>query len=142
MLNLLYYLPMQVVGFILWKNNFNKDSLEVIKRKLNKNKFLILALTSIISIFLYGLFLKSLGGELPFVDSTTTCLSIIAMYLSVKRYAEQWIMWIVINTFSIYMWFVNFISEGNDIATLLMWSVYFLNSIFMFIKWFKEAKNV
>ena len=79
---------------------------------------------------------------MPFVDSFTTVSSVVAMIVSVKMYSEQWWIWILVDIFSVYMWWTNF-SVGNDnMATLLMWIVYLGNAIIMCVKWEKEvAKN-
>ena len=62
------------------------------------------------------------------------------MYLSVKRYMEQWIMWIIIDVVTIFMWVVAVTNGSGDIATLLMWMVYLINAIYGFIKWNKNSK--
>ena len=85
------------------------------------------------------LILKKLGGSLPFVDSASTVFAVTAQILCVKRCTEQWIMWILVNILNISIWYINFSSGGDNIATLLMWSVYLINAIFMFIKWYREA---
>ena len=64
-----------------------------------------------------------------------------AQILCVKRYMEQWVLWIIVNIVTVYMWIMAFFNGGESIATLIMWSVYLLNAIFMFIKWNKESKN-
>ena len=88
---------------------------------------------------LYGLILKYLNDAMPFVDSFTTISSVIAMIISVGMYSEQWWIWILVDIFSVYMWWTNF-SVGNDnIATLLMWIVYLTNAMIMCIKWEKEV---
>ena len=99
-------------------------------------------LISIISIYVYGLFLKELGGNLPFIDSMSTCLSVLAMFLSIKRLMEQWVIWIVVNIVTIYMWFVDYLNGGTEIAVLLMWCIFLINAILMLVKWYKESKRV
>ena len=89
----------------------------------------------------YGLLLKALGGSLPFTDSLSTCLSVLAMLFSVKRLMEQWILWIVVDVVTVYMWAVDYANGGTDIATLLMWSVYLLNAVIMLHKWYVESRR-
>ena len=141
MLNVFYYIPMNIAGFILWSRNLNKENSEVIKTKLNNKYKIIIFALSFASIFVYGLVLKKLGGSLPFVDSASTVFAITAQILCVKRCTEQWIMWILVNILNISIWYINFSSGGDNIATLLMWSVYLVNAVFMLIKWYKEANN-
>ena len=60
------------------------------------------------------------------------------MIVSIKMYAEQWILWIIVNVVSVIMWAIAF-AQGNDsIATLLMWVVYLVNAVVMYRKWLKE----
>ncbi|GKX28845.1 nicotinamide mononucleotide transporter [Vallitalea longa] len=140
MLNGLYYAPMQFVGWLMWKKHMNNETKEVEKTKLNINQEIMLLIISIICIYGYGTILRNLGGNLPFFDSISTCLSIVAMILSVRRLMEQWIIWIVVDLVTVNMWLIDYFNGGTDIATLLMWIVYLLNAIFMFIKWFKESR--
>lgn len=139
MLNLLYYFPMNFVGWFLWKRHMNDESGEVIKSSLSIKKSLVLYGCTAAAIFLYGLVLKAINGTLPFIDSMSTVVSVIAQILSVKRLTEQWVLWIVVDVVTVIMWAVNFANGGESIATLLMWSIYLLNAIFMYVKWKREV---
>lgn len=142
MLNALYYVPMQFVGFYIWSKNMNKETHEVKKLHMT-NKSRILALLAMIALtIVYGLILKVMRDAMPFVDSFTTVSSVVAMIVSVKMYSEQWWIWIAVNVFSVYMWFCNFMAGSDNMATLLMWIIYLGNSIIMCIKWEKEARKV
>lgn len=141
MLNLLYYVPMNIVGWVLWKKNMDADNNEVIKERLNNKWRIVLTVLSVVGIFLYGLLLKVLGGSLPFVDSMSTVLSVVAQILCVKRLMEQWAVWIIVDVVTVFMWAVEFAKGGESVATLIMWSVYLINAIIMFVKWNKESKK-
>ena len=141
MLNLLYYFPMNFVGWFAWKKYMNQETGEVRKKKLPAKKGVILYTLTVIAIVLYGLVLKALGGKLPYIDSMSTVVSVVAQILSVKRLAEQWILWIVVDVVTVIMWAVNFAQGGETIATLAMWSIYLLNAVFMYIRWNREAKT-
>lgn len=141
MLNAIYYIPMQFIGFYIWSRNMNSETHEVKKMHM-KNKFRILFLIlMIIATIGYGIILKQLGDAMPFVDSFTTVSSIIAMILSVKMFSEQWWVWIIVDVFSVYMWWCNFQTGSDNMATLLMWVVYLGNAIIMCTKWEKEIKR-
>lgn len=139
MLNLLYFLPMQFIGFYLWKNNkVQRTAAEKVKIEMMSNNARILwTVVSCAGIFGYGLILKRMGGNLPFVDATSTVLSIIAMVLMAKRYVEQWILWIIVDVVSVIMWFVVLAKGGNDISILIMWTAYLVNAIYGQINWMK-----
>lgn len=139
MLNLIYYVPMQFVGFYVWSRHMNQESHEVEKRHMENAGRLILLLCMLAGTVLYGYLLKFLGDAMPFVDAFTTVSSVIAMIISVRMFAEQWWVWVAIDVFSVYMWYVDFAKGSDNIATLLMWVVYLGNAVIMLIKWEKEA---
>lgn len=143
MLNWGYYLPLQFIGYYIWSRNKNEDSIDEVKvARLSNRRRLLWVCLSISGIFTYGLFLKYLNGQLPFFDSASTTLSVIAQYLMIRRVKEQWIVWIVINVVSIYMWTDIYLSTGNSIAILIMWIAYLVNSFYGLYNWTKlESKQ-
>ena len=141
MLNVIYYIPMQFIGFYLWNKNMNTKTGEVKKLHMTNKARIGYLLLMIFGTYIYGLILKHLGDAMPFVDSFTTVSSVIAMILSVKRYAEQWWVWIAVDIFSVYMWWCTFQAGNDTMATLLMWTVYLANAVIMCIKWEKEVRK-
>ncbi len=143
MLNLFYFFPIQFVGIYFWIRNKNKKKgKDNVKVKILTNKEKILwALLSIVGVFLYGLVLKLLGGNLPFIDSTSTVLSVIAMVLMIRRATVQWILWIIVDVVSVYMWFQVLFQGGNDISMLVMWSAYLVNAVYGYFNWKKMEKE-
>ena len=140
MLNLLYYLPCSVIGLFVWGKHVDRESGEVTKDSLGIRGAMVVYPLTAAGVIAYGFVLKAMGGTLPFVDSISTVLSVVAQILCLRRLAEQWIMWIVIDAVTVVMWAYNYAMGGDDIATLLMWIVYLLNAIFMYIKWRKDVK--
>lgn len=141
-LNGFYYIPMMFVGFFAWRRNMDAETCEVKKRHMTvKGRLLLLVIIASATV-IFGLVLRMLGDVMPFVDSFTTVSSVVAMVVSVKRYSEQWWIWLAVNIFSVYMWWCNFASGNDNIATLVMWLVYLLNGIFIMIKWEKELRTV
>ena len=133
MLNLGYFLPMQLIGLVMWsKNQVNVDEKNEVKTERMKAKEIIFWSTvSIVGILIYGMILKKIGNALPYADAFTNVLSIIAMILMLKRYIEQWAVWILIDIVSIYMWF--FIKSNYNIT--IMWIAYLINAIYGLVNW-------
>ena len=86
MLNALYYLPMQFIGLYMWKKAKEENDGEIESKSLSTEGRIRLVGISVSLVIFYGFFLKSLGNYLPFLDSTSTILSIIAMILMVKQF--------------------------------------------------------
>ncbi len=141
MLNMIYYFPMNFVGWYMWKKHINEETGEVKKTRLPLKKGIAVYALTGVGIIIYGFVLKLLGGNLPFIDSMSTVVSVIAQILSVRRLTEQWVLWIVVDVVTVVMWGINFAQGGENIATLAMWSVYLINAIIMFVKWNKEARS-
>lgn len=140
MLNALYYVPMQFIGFYIWNKNMNTETHEVTKKHMKNSGRIILLLSILVATYFYGLILRYLGDAMPFIDSFTTVSSVVAMIVSVKMFAEQWWIWVAVDIFSVYMWWCDFKSGSDNVATLLMWIVYLGNAIIMLVKWEREAK--
>lgn len=142
MLNLIYYVPMNFVGMYMWSKNMNKDTEEVVKKRLSlKNSIIAYGLVAVGTIG-YGFALKLLHGTLPFVDSMSTVFSVFAQILCVKRCMEQWVLWIIVDVVTVIMWVYAFANGTGDMATVLMWSIYLINAVIMLIKWIKDTKKV
>jgi len=139
MLNLLYYLPTNIIGWVLWAKNVNSETNEVYKKRMTWKQDIVVVIISIIGILGYSFILKLLGGNLPLIDSMSTVLSVIAQILMIKRFAEQWVIWILVDVVSVIMWVVALFGEEQSIAVLLMWSVYLANAIIMYVKWRKDT---
>ena len=139
MLNLIYFLPMQFVGLWIWlKNKTTIDEVSEVKaEKMTLKDIVIWSSLSIIGILTYGYWLNSLGNTLPYADSFTTVLSVLAMILMVKRYIEQWVVWILIDIVSIYMWL--FIKSDYNIT--IMWIAYLINAFYGLYNWIMLYKK-
>lgn len=140
MLNALYYVPMQFVGFYVWSKNMNSESHEVMKRRMKPVGIIVLVIGIAVATYGYGLLLRYLGDAMPFVDAFTTVTSVFAMIVSVWMFAEQWWIWVAVDVFSVYMWWCDFNSGSDNMATLLMWIVYLGNAIIMLLRWEKEVR--
>jgi nicotinamide mononucleotide transporter len=141
-LNALYYFPMQFVGWFSWKKNSQESDKSIVAGKLMTNKErLFWSIVSVVSVIIGGIILKYLSDPQPYKDSATTLLSIIATYLMVKAYAEQWVLWIIINIISIIMWTILAI-DGDEHSGLMviMWIFYLANSINGLRVWMKISK--
>ncbi|PLX14228.1 MAG: nicotinamide riboside transporter PnuC [Marinilabiliales bacterium] len=142
MLNMIYFFPMQFVGLYLWRKKRTspqKDEIKVVYMT-NKQRIIWFFIT-ILATVLYGFVLRKLGGNLPFIDSSSTVMSVIAMVLMVFVFVEQWILWIVVDIVSIIMWITVMLNGGNDIAVLIMWTAFLVNAMYGLYNWIKLERQ-
>lgn len=141
MLNLIYYLPMQFWGFYVWSKNMNPETNEVSKRQMSLKQTTILLISVFALTMVYGLFLQFLNGNLPFIDALSTVISVVALYISIKMYTEQWVLWIIVDVVTVIMWLIALINGTGSIAVLLMWCIYLINAVIMYVKWRNETNG-
>lgn len=141
MLNILYYLPLQLIGFILWSRHLSQTSGEVIPGALGWKKRLTGLAALAGCVFIYSLLLRRLGDPLPVIDAFTTVASVFAMTLSVKRLVEQWPVWTAVNALSIYMWWTRYLDNQENAATLAMWAIFLCNAFYGWIKWTRDLQR-
>ena len=140
-LNIFFYLPMNILGWYLWKKKSNDNSTVESKKLTTKQLLLVLGVT--LSLWIgYGCVLTLQNGSLPFIDSASTVLSVVSMILMIKCYREQWFGWIIVNLISILMWYISIKQGKGDLTTLFMWIVYLTNSVYGCIMWIKGSKGV
>ncbi|WP_078554417.1 nicotinamide riboside transporter PnuC [Bacillus alkalicellulosilyticus] len=141
MLNALFYFPVQFIGIYLWSQNktvHNVQGEDVRIQRLSKSGWFYTIICVLVLTVVYGYFLKYLGGNNVWNDSATNVLSVTAQILMLKRFAEQWLLWISVNILSILLWVSALISQGgNDISMIIMWSAFLVNSIYGYVNWRK-----
>lgn len=144
MLNAFFYLPIQFIGFYLWSNNMKKTSegVAVVKaKKLTEKGWLLTGVSVVIIALFYRFFLIEIGSSQAGLDAVVVVLSITAQLLMLKRFAEQWVFWIIVNLMTITLWLNVFISSGNSITILVMQVAFLVNSVYGYLKWNKMAKE-
>lgn len=136
MLNALYYLPSQFVGYYLWNKHMNKETDDVEGKKLTFLSSVILVMIITTCIFGYKLVLDMLGGTGTLLDSASTVTSVVANALMMMRYREQWLLWIIIDAITVVMWLL-----VGDFIMVTMWAVYLINAFYGYYNWTKIAKE-
>jgi nicotinamide mononucleotide transporter len=149
-LNAFYYFPMQFIGWFGWikhtekaKNGEADNSSLVKARRMTVKQRLLLIITCFVLVTLSGYILARWTSDpQPYKDAATTVLAIIAQYLMVKMFLEQWILWIVVNVVSTVMW-IYLLYTGQQHSALMvgMWLFYLANSINGYRVWYKASKN-
>lgn len=145
MLNGLFYFPMQFIGLYMWNKNKAlqkvKDEDIVIKR-LTKKGWGVLVVSVVMGAFIYMELLFYINAQQVRIDSFAVVMSVAAQILMTLRFAEQWIMWVLVNMLSIVLWIVTLTqSDGNDYTMLVMWTAFLVNSIYGWYNWEKLAKQ-
>ncbi|MDP3397718.1 MAG: nicotinamide riboside transporter PnuC [Bacteroidales bacterium] len=142
-LNALYYFPMQFIGWYSWvRRREEAESVTVVARRMVARERVYLALTSILLTAIVAWILYLFNDPQPVKDSATSVLSVIAMFLMVRRFMEQWTLWVAVNIISIVMWSIALLKgESHSALMVIMWIFYLANSINGWITWVRLSKN-
>jgi nicotinamide mononucleotide transporter len=139
-LYLLYYFPMQILGIFKWKKHLKKEKQEIIKSYLStKERWFYFIIFAIGTILCYCV-LTYIKDANPIIDAITSTFSILGLLLTVKRCIEQWYVWFIVNGLSMIMWVQAYINDSNCFATVLMWGVYLILSVYFLHTWKKELE--
>jgi len=133
---LLFDIPINIIALFAWKKKVRKD-FTVPVRRLKLVWVLFLVIITALATFLYGLFLRAIGGEHVFINALSTCVDCIATVLMWKRFREQWYGWILVYVVSIILWTVagNLLMVTMSIGCLIF-------SVRGFFEWrFHSRKN-
>lgn len=138
-LHLLYFLPMQFVGFFQWKKRGAKADKEVKARRLSGKQWLLYG-----GLFLAGLVIAyyvllamdkteaaGVVKWLVLMDAFSMMCNLIGQYLLSTVYMDQWFFWIGVNISTIIMWVLTLRQDpGSAYATIYIvkYSFYLLNS--------------
>ncbi len=141
LLYLCYYIPMQVLGIFKWRKHLESKSREIIKTQLAMPERLKLIVIGTFGCIVTSFILAYFNDKSPVIDGITTFLSVLGMYLTVRRCIEQWVIWMVVNGLSFIMW-ANLVIHGTRAySTVIMWGAYFILAIYFYFTWQKDLRN-
>lgn len=146
MLNALFYLPVQFIGLYMWSKHKTDTSVkgeDIKAKRMNSSGWVTLIGLMFAGTLTYALILDAINGKQVGLDSAAVIMSVTAQILMLKRYAEQWLLWIGVNILSIILWAVALsTTEGsNNYTTLVMFCAFLINSVYGYINWLKISKE-
>lgn len=141
MLNLLFFVPTGIIGWIMWKNKMQEKT--VIMRKMKWQYTAVIIVVCIGATVFYGMWLSTLKGQnTPYLDAFNVVASVIATLAMMWRYREQWFIYIAINVAETIMWVIRLMSGNTDAATMtVMWTAYLVNSVYGLYVWSRGSKK-
>ena len=141
MLNALFYLPTQFIGLWMWQrhrsvNKVRDEDIEI--KRLSLKGWAVVIASVVVGAYAYMHVLMALDAQQVRIDSVAVVMSVVAQILLTLRYAEQWVLWILVNLLSIVLWVVTLSqSGGSDYTMPVMWTAFLINSIYGWINWLK-----
>jgi len=134
----IYYIIAGIYGWVQWHRSKDKASNDSIKIVHTPTRFYIPIAVSLIVVFGIIVFVlkEFTDSQVVMGDSFVTSLSIVAMIMLAKKYAEQWLLVIVLNIVSVFLYFYQ-----ELYPTSVMYLFYSIVSVFGYFKWRDLAKQ-
>ncbi|MEN8116895.1 MAG: nicotinamide riboside transporter PnuC [Bacteroidota bacterium] len=134
-----YYVIISLYGWYFWlKGNRPNNSKKVPVKRTSLRLWIKLLITSAI---LYGVILFVLlnytDSDVPYMDSITTALSIVATWMLARKYIEHWLFWVFIDAFSAGL----YVYKGLW-PTVILFIVYTVMAVLGYIQWKKDLKSI
>ncbi len=130
-----YYFIMSVYGWYIWTRKVDETHVTPISKTTKKEKIysvFIFAATLVFVFFVYKSFDKWEGWTAP-VDTITTAIFFVGMWLMAKRKIENWIYWIIGDVISVPLYFYK-----GFTFTSLQYLIFTVIAIYGYLAWKKH----
>ena len=129
-----YFVLMSIYGWYYWAQKKDGQTLNNVSRTSIKEYYfiLILGITSLLCIYLVYNFYDKWDSWTAYVDTITTAIFFVAMYLMARRKVESWIFWIIGDLITIPLYFY----KGLTISSI-QYLIFLILAILGYISWKK-----
>jgi len=135
-----YYMAMAIYGWYQWtRGGTNGDELPhalAVHSMSGSQHARVIVAIAILSIVSGYLLTENSTAAWPYIDSFTTWSSVITTYLVARKYLQNWLYWIVIDTVSVPL----YIDRGLSL-TALLFVAYVVIAVVGYFKWREHFRN-
>lgn len=135
-----YYFAMSIYGWYIWTRKIDETTVTPISRINSKEKknAIILCITTLVFVFIIYKTFDKWTSWVAYVDTITTAIFFVGMWLMAKRKIENWIFWILGDIISVPL----YLYKGLAFTSLQYLGFTFI-AIFGYIAWKKSLhKNL
>ncbi|MDE5870017.1 MAG: nicotinamide riboside transporter PnuC [Muribaculaceae bacterium] len=133
----IYYLLIAVYGFITWTRGTtkkNKKPLPISHASITVWGGATVS-CGLLWYFIWILLSNYTDSTVPVADAFTTSLSIVGLWMMARKYAEQWLIWLIVDIVSSILYFYKGIPFYG-----ILYSIYSVIAVFGYRKWLKIMK--
>ena len=98
-----YYVLAAIYGYAMWRwvRSRNGEGEKAAERPITRFPLRRVALVALVTLALwaviYWILVRFTDSTVPVCDSFTTALSMVALWALAQKYAEQWLLWLVVD---------------------------------------------
>lgn len=137
----IYYVAASVYGLAVWlcqpaRRAKKGDNYADIRHTPLQSAALLATVYLLLHGGIYGLLVRFTDSTVPFWDSMTTALCIVAMFMLSRKYVEQWLVWLVIDIVSA----VLYVYKGIPL-TAGLYALYSVLAVAGYMRWRKAMQQ-
>ena len=131
----LYYVLAGIYGLCVWLRGTKRAERVVsIQHTPSKWIFPLVAVYLLLHILMYYVLSEFTDSRVPFFDSMSTALSIVAMWMLSRKLVEQWLVWLVVDMISVGL----YLYKGIPI-TAMLYTLYCALAVAGYMRWRKQV---
>ncbi len=131
----LYYFLAGAYGLIVWRFYGKKTKKELaISHAPRRTVLPSILVTLLLWVGIFLVLKNFTDSRVPIIDSFTTALSIVALWMLSRKYVEQWIVWLVVDAISAGL----YISKGIPFRAIL-YATYTVLAIYGYRSWLRKC---
>ncbi len=134
-----YYTVAAVYGYVVWKFGKKKNQKEGMQMPITHFRRKLIIPTTIFFVVAmaatYYVLTNYTDSTVPLLDSFTNALSFVGLWALARKYIEQWLVWIIVDAVSCYL----YISKGIPFKAGL-YGLYVVIAVLGYMKWKKMMK--
>ena len=132
-LELLYYMPTNVLRLVLWRKHADQVEEDKCRTQVMgwPGRIGMLAVV-LASATVYHAILVRIGGATAWLEALVVAIGIIAKYLEIKRFADQYYLWIITDVIAVIQWVI--LGDGIMITKK---SIYLIMAVIGLYNWIR-----
>lgn len=133
----LYYLLAAIYGLVVWKHNSKDEKSGSIKHTPVRWILPLVAVYAVLHVVIYFVLTQFTDSSVPFLDSMSTALCVVATWMLSRKLVEQWLVWLVVDMISVGLYFYKGIP-----LTALLYTLYCVLAVAGYMRWRRECRRV
>lgn len=131
-----FYTGMAIYGFLLWKHHDANDEVLHVNSWGWLNHLIFITVATILSLGI-GYYLSNYTDtRLPYLDASVMIFSIINTFLMARKVLENWLYWLIIDVFAIYLYW-----KTGFYPIIILFIVYLVLAVYGFKEWRKSFQK-
>lgn len=132
----LYYVVAGIYGLAVWKRRPRKSDDGKIRHTPKGWVVPLVAVYALLHVAIYFVLVEFTDSRVPVLDSMSTSLCIVAMWMLSRKLVEQWLVWLVVDMISVGL----YLYKGIPITSGL-YMLYCILAIAGYLRWRRQARD-